>query len=54
MVVLAVILGCMTFERYAQLKTEGLAPDSEEEQMLRAHIAFIELLGHLGPSSDPW
>lgn len=45
--VLATILGCMKFERYAELKCEGFQPDSEEEQTLRTHVAFIELLGNL-------
>jgi hypothetical protein len=48
LVVLATILGCMTFERYAVLKCEVFQPDSEEEQSLRTHLAFIELLGKLG------
>ena len=46
--VLAAVLGCIKFERYAVLKCEGFQPDSEEEQTLRTHLAFIELLGKIG------
>jgi hypothetical protein len=37
----------MSFERYVQLKAEGLQPDSDEEQAMRWDIAFIELLAEL-------
>jgi len=47
LVVLATILGFMSFERYVELRAEGLQPDSGEEQELRTHMAYIELLGKL-------
>lgn len=47
LVVLATVLGFMGFDRYADLKADGLAPESEEEQSVRADLTFIELLGLL-------
>jgi hypothetical protein len=44
-VVLATVLGHLTFERYASLKCEGLQSDSDEEQETRTHISLIQLLG---------
>ena len=45
MVVMATVLGYMSFERYAEIMAEGSPPDSVDEQELRTHLTYIELLG---------
>jgi len=47
MVVMATVLGYMSFDRYAEIMAQGLPPDSVDEQELRTHLSFIELLGTL-------
>ena len=57
LVVLATILGHLSFERYGALKCEGLQADSEEEQETRTHLAYIQMLGELmgdAPVPDFW
>ena len=46
---LATVTGIISFERYKDFKTDGLAPDSEEEQFLRISASFIELFGDVAP-----
>lgn len=45
---LAQVLGLNSWERYIEWSTEGLQPDSPEEQALRTEAAFIKMLGDLG------
>jgi hypothetical protein len=44
---LATVTGVISFDRYAQLKSQGLQPDSPEEQDLRKETAYIQLYGEL-------
>jgi hypothetical protein len=44
---LAQVVGANSWNRYTEWKTQGLQPDSEEEQTLRLETAFIKLLGDL-------
>lgn len=44
---LAAITGTISFGRYLDLLTEGMQPDSDEEQARRIDGAFIELFGEL-------
>jgi hypothetical protein len=41
---LATLLGAMSFERYNEWRTYGMAPDSEEAQKIMTQTAFIQLL----------
>jgi len=45
---LAQVLGLNSWERYIEWSTDGLQPDSDEEQALRTETAFIRMLGDLG------
>ena len=44
---LGVIGDVISFETYLEVQTEGMAPDSDEEQNMRTETAFIRLLGLL-------
>jgi hypothetical protein len=41
---LARVTGAIDYEKYCELMSSGMAPDSEEEQAIRAQAAFIEFL----------
>ena len=49
---LAVVVGMLGFDTYADLLCEGLQPDSEREQTIRCQSAFIALLGQLWNGVD--
>ena len=44
---LAAVTGVISFDQYASLKSQGLQPDSPEEQDLRKETAYIQLYGEL-------
>ena len=44
---LAVLTDCIDFEQYVDYVTQGIPPDSGEEQDRRKHVAFISLYGNL-------
>ena len=48
---LAAVTGVISFDRYAHLKSQGLQPDSPEEQDLRKETAYIQLYGELAGSN---
>jgi hypothetical protein len=44
---LAVVVGMLSFNTYADLLCEGLQPDSDQELAIRCQSAFIDLLGQI-------
>lgn len=44
---LALLTDCIDFEQYVDYVTQGIPPDSGEEQDRRKHVAFISLYGNL-------
>ena len=49
---LAVVVGMLGFDTYADLLCEGLQPDSDREQTIRCQSTFIDLLGQLWKEFD--
>jgi len=47
---LATVTDVISFDRYAHLKSQGLQPDSPEEQDIRKETAYIQLYGELARS----
>ena len=43
----AAVTGTISFQKYCETMTIGIAPDSSKEQTIRSQSAFIELLGIL-------
>lgn len=49
----ATVAAIMTFDEYKDFICEGLQPDSEAEQSIRASASYIELFGKLAAASNP-